>query len=222
MIQYKNYSELPIGVFEKLSAITADDYADESDRNIDVMAVMTNKTAEELMRLSIVEFRALSDRLTWLYNRVEPSKPKKIYRIGERACKVEATPERVSWAQYIDFKNYMADPEAHIAEIASLFLIPKGCSYNEGYSLAEFHEEVRNSLPITDALGLIAFFFAKLQRSRLDTLYYSLAMMKIAKKSEKMTECIEAMRREIRSCAAEGLNMLQRVSLRPPLLPKML
>lgn len=221
MILYKNYSELPIAIYEKLSAITADDYADESDRNIDIMAVMTGKTAEELLKLSIVEFRAEADKLTWLYDKVEPSKPKKSYRIGGRTCVVEARPDKVSWAQYIDFKNYMADPEAHITELASLFLIPKGCAFNEGYDLAQFHEEVRSELPITDALGLLAFFFAKLERSRLNTLYSSLAMMKMAKPSKEMKECIEALRREIRSCASSALTSLRRMSLRPPLLPKM-
>lgn len=221
MIKYKNFNELPIVIYEKLSAITADDYAEESDRNIDIMAVMTGKTAEELLKLSIVEFRAEADKLTWLYDKVEPSKPKKAYRIGGRTCVVEARPDKVSWAQYIDFKNYMEKAEEHIAELASLFLIPRGCSFNEGYDLADFHEEVRNELPITDALGLLAFFFAKLQRSKLDTLFYSLAMMKMAKPSKEMEEHIEAMRREIRSCASSASNSLQRMSLRPPLLPKM-
>lgn len=221
MIKYKNFNELPIAIYEKLSAITADDYADESDRNIDIMAVMTGKTAEELLKLSIVEFRAEANKLTWLYDKVEPSKPKKAYRIGGRTCVVEARPDKVSWAQYIDFKNYMDKAEEHIAELASLFLIPKGCTFNEGYDLADFHEEVRNELPITDALGLLAFFFAKLQRSKLDTLFYSLAMMKMAKPSKEMEEHIEAMRREIRSCASSASNSLRRMSLRPPLLPKM-
>lgn len=221
MIKYKNFNELPIAIYEKLSAITADDYADESDRNIDIMAVMTGKTAEELLKLSIVEFRAEADQLTWLYDKVEPSKPKKAYRIGGRTCVVEARPDKVSWAQYIDFKNYMEKAEEHITELASLFLIPKGCTFNEGYDLAQFHEEVRNELPITDALGLLAFFFAKLQRSKLDTLFYSLAMMKMAKPSKEMEEHIEAMRREIRSCASSASNSLRRMSLRPPLLPKM-
>lgn len=220
MIKYKNFNELPIAIYEKLSAITADDYADESDRNIDIMAVMTGKTAEELLKLSIVEFRSEADKLTWLYDKVEPSKPKKAYRIGGRTCVVEARPDKVSWAQYIDFKNYMENAEEHIAELASLFLIPRGCSFNEGYDLADFHEEVRNELPITDALGLLAFFFAKLQRSKLDTLFYSLAMMKMAKPSKEMEEHIEAMRREIRSCASSASNSLRRMSLRPPLLQR--
>lgn len=219
-MKYNNYNEMPIAVYQQLRSIMNDTYTDENDRNIDIIAVMTGKSAPELMKLSIVEFRQEADKLDWLYDKVVPNKPKKAYCIGGRTCVVEARPYKVSWAQYIDFKNYMADLEAHIPELASVFLIPKGCAFNEGYDPAQFHEEVRNELPITDALGLLAFFFSKLQQSKLNTLYSSIALMKMAKKGEAMEAKIKEARGLIRSFAEEGLNWLQRMSLQSPIRPK--
>ena len=220
-MKYTSYNDMPIADYQRLVAITAEHYEDETDRNLDVMAVITGKSGEELLRLSIVEYRRMADTMNWVYDRVVPSEPMKHYKIGDTKCVVEVRPEQVSWAQYIDFKNWMANPDEHMAELVCLFLIPQGKTYNEGYSLAELHEQVRNTMPITDALGLLAFFFASLQRSKISTLFCSAAMMKMAKQTEEMKQMQEEAREQIRLLSEEALNTLRTISLPSPIRPKM-
>ena len=88
---------------------------------------------------------------------------------------------RVSVAQFIDYQNYAKEKEIRYEKILSVFVIPKGHEYNDGYSLKEVQEDILNwQFAIVKK---ISFFFAT-QLTTFVTLflYYSKEEMKGEKK----------------------------------------
>lgn len=88
---------------------------------------------------------------------------------------------KVSVAQFIDYQNYVKEKEIRYEKILSVFVIPKGHEYNDGYSLKEVQEDILNwQFAIVKK---ISFFFAT-QLTTFVTLflYYSKEEMKGEKK----------------------------------------
>lgn len=63
----------------------------------------------------------------------------------------------ISTAQYVDYINYQKNGD--IIKTLSVFLIPKGHTYNDGYDLLKVMKDIE-SLPFKEA-NAIAFFFLK-------------------------------------------------------------
>lgn len=64
--------------------------------------------------------------------------------------------------QYIDYQTYMQDNEdfKNLAKVLSVFIVPKGKTYNEGYDVEDVIRELDEHLSIQIALG-VCFFFGR-------------------------------------------------------------
>lgn len=64
----------------------------------------------------------------------------------------------IKTAQYIDFQNYLKKDEPQYDDLLSVFFIPVGHQYNDGYDMAEVKKDIL-TMPITQVQGL-SFFLA--------------------------------------------------------------
>ena len=91
-------------------------------------------------------------------------------------------------AQFIDYQNYIGTE--HFEDYLSVFFIPEGHKYNDGYDI----EQVKKDLLELDfpTVKSVAFFFtiflAKLQNSFLSYLKKDLRKMKMEKEKRKEIE----------------------------------
>jgi len=92
---------------------------------------------------------------------VVPSEVKKDYILNGRKYTLQKAINHISPAQYIDFNNYLKDGEIDekYADILSVFLIPEGMKYNDGYDIDEVKDDINKYMCITDALGIFSYFF---------------------------------------------------------------
>ncbi|MBO7226549.1 MAG: hypothetical protein J6V33_03080 [Bacteroidales bacterium] len=75
----------------------------------------------------------------------------------------------ISLTQFIDFKTYALQND--IIGCISVFLIPKGCKYLEGYNIEEIKDFI-GKMSITETLSIYQFFFLYFKRYTVLSLLY--------------------------------------------------
>src|SRR5574344_1593799 len=94
---------------------------------------------------------------------------------------------QVTGIQYIDYMNYVRQEKGNenLSKLVSVFLIPEGCKYNEGYDINEVINLIEDEMKIID-VNAIAFFLPNfLNAYMVYTLKSSLLTMKKMMKKEK-------------------------------------
>lgn len=200
-----NYNSLTVGKYEALLRARADHEGDTNELNLHVLSILSDMTVDELLDLKVPEFRAMMDRAGFLCTAPRPSEVARQYRFGDLTLVPVTDVRKMTAAQYIDFQNFSNAGEGRQAELLSCFLVPKGMKYNDGYDILEVQQAIRDFMPVTVALGLLAFFLRRLHRSTISILRSSVKRMP---KNPQTTQAIQATNRLIRSLQnGDGLPM---------------
>lgn len=184
-----DYEHLPIGKY--LSVL---DLAKVQDNDLAIVAALSGKSEDELLNMPLTEYRHLADAAGFLFHQPVPAKVAKSYKVGDWKLKLTDKAERITTAQYIDFKEYAKAGETDICKYLSVVLVPDGKTYNDGYDVAEVADAIRENLPTPDALGLRDFFLTRLGRLTADSLTYSRKMIARLTDKERKAELTERMR----------------------------
>lgn len=164
-----SFDKLPLGLFLELRAIPEDPY-DETDRMVKIVAILTGKTEREVLNAPITDFREWAGRSRFL-NDEPPTFRRRVadaYHLGGFELVPTTDLRKVTTAQYIDFQTFAPEGEPRLPELLSVFLVPKGHAYGDGYDPVEVQRAIRDEMSVTDVLTLSAFFltsYAKLIRA---------------------------------------------------------
>lgn len=200
-----NYNKLTIGKYQEvLEAIR--DYEDEHERNTALIAVLSDQEPDEVLNLSLSEYKARVDGLRFLLEEPVQAPIKNRYRIGNMELDLCADLSKLTAGQYIDYQTFIKDVEKNMVELLSVFLIPKGKKYGD-YDMGEVHEAIRENLSICDALGLSAFFLALSQALIESTLTSLIRMMKKMKRKAKTPEEKKKLEEAIMNLEAGGAGL---------------
>lgn len=175
-----DYEHLSIGKY--LSVL---ELAKVQDNDLAIVSALSGKTEDELLNMPITEYRTLADKASFLFTQPVPAKVAKTYKVGDFSLHLEQKPQRLTTAQYIDFKEYAKAGETDICKYLSVVLVPEGKTYNDGYDVAEIADAIRDYLPTPEALGIRDFFVMRLGRLIADSLTYSQRLTRKMKDKEK-------------------------------------
>lgn len=138
--------------FEKLQDLLK--IEDEEER---MFAIAELLLGEEVTNLPISEFVSATKRLSFLSEEIETKTPPKNLELNGRKYIVDCLLGRISTAQYIDFQNHLKGND--IAVTLSVFIIPKGHKYNDGYDMLQVIDDIKSiPIPIVNSLS---FFFSR-------------------------------------------------------------
>lgn len=84
---------------------------------------------------------------------------KKKYNINGNTYESNCELTKVSTAQFIDYQNYLKEKEPKYEKLISVFFIPEGHQYNDGYSIKEVQDDILH-MSMVDVQS-IAFFIKK-------------------------------------------------------------
>ena len=97
---------------------------------------------------------------------INPSPIKNIYEINGKKYKLMKDLTKMSASQFIDFQIYSADNNMH--EILSILLLPiekksiflpsKVKKYGDSYDIFELQNDIKNFMPVSEAISIIDFF----------------------------------------------------------------
>ena len=211
----RSYEQLTLGKYEEIVALLKDQTLDDLQLQAEVIGILNDKTADEVLSLPLEEYQMLAYAAKFLEEVPEPQpRCAKSYNLayttseGKRAELVLiptwSALQRTT-AQYIDFQHFKAEGDK-ITETLSCLLVPLGKRYCEDYDPAEVQAAIRQSLPVLPALHLLAFFFescARLTRATLISSWWALKMKR--NKTEKEKEEL----RKIRALLKNGAGPMQ-------------
>lgn len=152
-----NYNALPLGTFMQIDAVLETD-ADELDKQVQIVAILSGKPVDEVLNLPLPDYTAMAAETAFLREPCKPSDIGEDWRLEDLVPVADF--KKITTAQYIDFQAFAKDFPRSLPALLSVFLVPEGKRYNDGYDVAGVQERVK-ALPLPDALGLSAFFFAR-------------------------------------------------------------
>lgn len=178
-VMKSSWREVTINEFIQLEQLLKADIP-ESYRTANVVALLSNKSLDEVESLPISTFITLSKKLSFIQEQPKYNDVEKEYTINNHKYELHADVTQITTAQYIDYQNYSKEEEKDITKLLSCWMIPKGHKYNDGYDMKEVIDDIGNMM-LQDAMGICFFFPKQLAASILilkDSLLKNLKMMK--------------------------------------------
>lgn len=141
---------------------------------------------EEVEQLPLAEYKQMINHINFLSTPIPDVKPKSKYIIGGKEYVCDLDLSKITGSQYIDYSTYIKQNDGvdGYPNLLSVFLVPKGCKYNDGtYDINELKMNVPNMLFVD--VKAIAFFLQRQYKTLLIiTVDYSISVMKKMMKKE--------------------------------------
>ena len=181
-----SFDKLTLGTFREIQEVQKKEGVEDIDKHISVLSLLTGASEEDILHLPLPEFTELSAKAKFLSAEgFRQRQVAKKYIVGDWELIPVTDYRKLETAQYIDFQSLGGDMDAHMVELISIILVPKGCRYNEGYDILELQKAIRENMSVTDGVTICAFFLISLEQSIKDMLHYS------REEAEKMPEGTE-------------------------------
>ena len=200
----KSYDELSIKKYRELIGLEKVD-GEDMEYGIEILSILTDIDQDTLMEMPLEKFTKYMSYTRFLYEPVMKKDYKelgKTIRIGDEEYRMVQSARELTAGQYIDYKAYISRDNflEMLPYILTVFLIPKGKKYNNGYDILELKEKFDNEVDIPTALSISDFFLHQSKLSMLSSVTYLKWKVKRMVKTEKnpelrekMTECLEQM-----------------------------
>lgn len=199
-----NYNKLTIGKYLELVEIIEDDTLADIDRNVEIIALLDDKEVDVIYDLPLTEFNEKIQMTSFLYEEPKPLQVSTVYKLGDMELEACLNLNDLTTAQFIDYQTYVKD-DKKLVELLSVFLIPKGHKYNKDYDIVEVQKVIRDNMPVTQAMGLSAFFLLLSKSLLKASLTYSIKKLKKMMRKEKDMKKKEMMKQAIHNLQLNGL-----------------
>lgn len=197
-----NWLTITLGQYMELIELikSSENLKESKITDIDIMfEIVRCLYGEEAEELTLPEYSKLLVSLSFLGESIPNISVKKFYELGGKKYKCNMDLSKVTGNQYIDYMNYVRQEKGNenLSKLVSVFLIPEGCKYNEGYDINEVINLIEDEMKIID-VNAIAFFLPNfLNAYMVYTLKSSLLTMKKMMKKEKNQMKKEEIRKKI-------------------------
>lgn len=197
------YDKLTIGKYDELQLIVESDISDY-EKNVEIVALCNDLEVEDVEGMSLTTFNTLLQSTAFLHEMPKKKLVATKYVLGGIEFDVVLNMEKLTVSQYLDYQEYIKNPDKNRVQLLSVFLIPKGKKYGEGYDMAEIQKVIRENLGIIDAVALSDFFLLLSQSLMQVTLRSLKKKMKKMKKQMKSQEEIQKMEEAIAHLESVG------------------
>ena len=202
-----NYNDLTIGKYQEIQAVLNGEIVDEYATNIQLVSILSDMTEDEVGSMGLTEYKALNQKLVFLTEMPVQKMVADKYKIGGFELDTMLAVDKMTVSQYVDYQTFIKEPDKYLVELLSIFLIPKGKKYNEGYDIIEVQKAIRDNLSIVDAMSLSAFFLFFYQSLTKATLTCLTKKLKKMKRKMKDKEEIQKMEEAIRNLENVGVGL---------------
>ena len=189
-----SYNDLTIKKYRELMSIERGD--DDMEYGVDILSVLSDIDQGELMELPLDEFTKLMSETRFLSQPIERVDYKKLGKkitVNGNEYRLIKDAKELTAGQYIDYKAYVSRDNflEMLPYIMTIFLIPIGKKYNNGYDIAELAKEFDEHMGLPTALGISDFFLHQSLLSTKSSILYLKWKMKRMLKKEKNPEIRE-------------------------------
>ena len=203
-----DWNNVSIQKYYELKDIIEDPDQDDITKNVRLVAVMLDKDEQEIWDMELSEAGNYIRALSFLDKFEIPRNPSMNITLPGYRIEVMKDVTKINMAQYVDYQNFIRMPlRESMDKLLSIFLIPKGKKYNEGYDIIDLQKTIRENLSFRVAEGLLGFFLRKWGESLVRSLdYYRKAAEKEEnpQKKKEMTEMLEQIKKKIKDLTLLG------------------
>ena len=191
-----SYINLTLGTYLDIDKVLRSE-ADDIDKQVSIIAILTGNTEEEILALPLTEYSALAAKTDFLKQEAPlVTAPKRVI-VGGRAYIPTEDFTKITTAQYVDFQTFSKEGVERLPELLAVLLIPEGHKYGQDYDFAGVVADVK-TLPLPVALALVGFFFASWSASIAASLSSLEGMKKkVSKERREQLEKIISQTREM-------------------------
>ena len=205
-----NYNDLTIEKYQQIKAVIDGNEVEEYATNIQLVSILSDMDEDEVGNLPLTEYKKMNEKLVFLMSEPPRRMVADKYKLGNYTLETMLAVDKMTVSQYVDYQTFIKDLDKYLVEMLSIFLIPKGCKYNEGYDIMDVQKVIRENLSIVDAMSLSAFFLLWYQSLTKATLTCLIKKLKKMKKKMKEKEEIAKMEEAIANLerSGDGLHLL--------------
>lgn len=166
-LKYHSWDDTPIKVYKEIIEVCSDTTLSDGEMEIAVMAILCDVDEDVVWNTGINDVVALRPAIQFI-TEIKPSgnKVSKL-NIGGYSCTIDYNVNNMTVSQYVDFQSYWQhnDDPSYLARILSVFIIPNGHKYAEGYDINDLIRVLEEQLPFQIATDLCFFFLRVLASS---------------------------------------------------------
>ncbi len=166
-----NYADLPVGLYMDIIAVDRSPLG-EFDKQVRIISILSGMAEADILALPIPEYKRIAAETEFLIHPCQEGRMAKSYRLGDLVLVPTQDLTKITAAQYIDFQTLSQEGEEKTVELCSVFLIPKGHKYADGYDIADVQDAIRRHLSVQDVVTLAAFFLRKYAESIVSSLTF--------------------------------------------------
>lgn len=166
-----SYARLPIGLYLDIVEVSRLDM-DDLDKQVRILSMLAGTTEAAILALPVPTYKEYVAAAAFLGQPCKEGRIASSYKLGEFTLVPTTDIAKLTAAQYIDFQTLSREGDAKTVELCSVFLVPKGCKYNDGYDIADVQRAIREALTVQDVISLAAFFLTKYVASIRSSLTY--------------------------------------------------
>lgn len=199
----KSYNDLTVGKYQELRKLELEGL-DALEQQVAILAVLNDMDEDEVFNLPLADYQKLASDMHFLDTQPvinTKHNPKTIKIDGEEYDVVQDARDLTA-GQYIDYQHYLGveDFDGQLPNILTVFVIPKGKKYGEGYNMAELANTFKEKMPIITAMEISSFFL----RQSLTSIKASLTSLRLKMRMMKMT----TRKKEVRDMMQEAIDKL--------------
>lgn len=142
-----NWNDLNLNMFTRLALV----------KDGTMLDLITAITGEDAGNLPLNELEGWNNKLAFLDKPYKPSNPKKEYILNGITYIPVLNTKDILVNQFIDFQEFIKEPDTHITNLAAIFFIRKGCKYGDRDPIEEA-KFLGEYLSITDYKDVFNFF----------------------------------------------------------------
>lgn len=160
---------------------------DDITKNVRLVSVLLDKDEDEIWDMELSVAGDYISKLQFLNKFDIPSHPNMNIKLPGYDLKVMKDVTKINVAQYVDFQNFVKLPlREGMDKLLSIFLIPEGFKYNDGYDILDLQSTIRKNMSFRVAEGLLGFFLKKYGELLIHSLHYCRRQIKKTKNPEMM------------------------------------
>ena len=190
----KSWSDITVSDFQRIYEINE---RDDEEKFLELIALVNGVGLDVVLEMPISRLEGHFKDIEFL--QMEPKIP-----LMKNSYVLNGTKYRVWWkelntAQYIDFKQMADTYYKNLPQFLTIFLIPEGHRYGDGYDLQKAAQDL-STMSIVDARAVCGFFLTAYGIStRLFLRSSARRLRRMAKKAKdpKEKEALEGMLREV-------------------------
>lgn len=155
----ESYDKLPLYKWFEINEILTSEDSD-IDKQVDMICVLGDYERDYVEGLKLEDYSRLVQKTRFILTLPKTEMPENVYTLGEFRLEPMLNARDMNVAQYTDYSTYLQleNMQERMIGLISVFLIPKGKKYNDGYSVDRVKELILTELTVDKALNLSAFF----------------------------------------------------------------